>query len=281
MFTLLVSVLMTSFVIMLASLSGVIFTWKTIGGWLKPRLHTMVAFAMGIFLVIIYGLIEEITHEGFTVAIFIAFLCGGVLLELATKVLPKGSHHHHHGSCEHTATMIDARRVLAGDAIHNIHDGLVLVPAFLVSPVVGFGTAFGIFLHEIVQEIAEFFILRSAGYTTKKALMLNFAVSSTILIGIILSWWLASTFQIGHLLVAVSAGGFTYIIIRDIAPSIAKEAHRSKKYLSYVLAISAGVIIMLAVTLILPGHQELYEDEYPLPEGFGLALTTATNPEMG
>ena len=66
-----------------------------------------------------------------------------------------------------------------GDAIHNVHDGIILVPAFLVSPVVGFGTALAILFHETVQEIAEFFILLGAGYSIKKALLLNLIVSTT------------------------------------------------------------------------------------------------------
>lgn len=276
---LLTYILLTSFLIMAASLSGIVFAWKTIGDWLKPRLHIMIALAMGVFMVIVYGLVAEVMHTNITLTTLFAFLLGGILLEIVTTLLPKGSHVHHHGSCEHTATAIDARRVLVGDALHNIHDGLVLVPAFLVSPVVGFGTAAGVLLHEIVQEIAEFFILRGAGYSTKKALVLNFAVSSTILIGVALSWFLVSTFQIGNMLIAMSAGGFSYIIVRDIAPSIMKEARKTKRYLPYILAICAGALIMLAITFIVPTHEE-YEDEYPLPEGFGLA-TTVTNLVLG
>ena len=218
-----------------------------------------------------YGLMTEVIHEGLTSGAIAMFLLGGVLLEIATALLPKNSHHHHHGSCNNNATTIDARRVLIGDAIHNVHDGLILVPAFLVSPVVGIATASGIFLHEIVQEIAEFFILREAGYSTKKALVWNFIVSTTILIGVGFALWFMTALPVVGLLIALSAGGFTYIIIRDIGPSVYQSAKKTKKYTAHSMAILIGALIMFSVTMLLPhGHHHEHEDAYPLPEGFEL-----------
>ncbi len=272
MTTLLFSVFIASFVIMLASLSGVLFAWKTIGAWLKPRLHYMVALATGVLMVMAYTLIEEALHEGFSFGIISMFLLGGLLLEVATRFLPKHSHHHHHGACEHTPTSIDARRVLMGDAMHNVHDGLVLVPAFMVSPAVGIGTTLGVFLHEVVQEIAEFFILKGAGYSTKKALLWNFLVSTSLLFGVAISLLLASTMEIGHLLVALSAGGFTYIIFRDLLPSIITQAKKQNRYLPYISALLIGALLVYGLSFLLPHNHEHTDDAYPLPEGFGLAM---------
>jgi len=156
------------------------------------------------------------------------------------------------------------------DAVHNVHDGLTLVPAFLVSPVVGFGTAAGILLHEIVQEISEFFILKEAGYTARKALLYNFAVSSTILIGIILATTLVATERFSGPLIAFSAGGFLYVLFRDLAPSIISHARAEKKYLQYGISFCIGFVLMLSVSLFVP-HELDHEEEYPLPEGFELA----------
>lgn len=275
MTSLLFPVLIASCVIMLASLAGVVFTWKTIGVWLKPRLHYMVALATGVLMVMAYSLIEEALHEGLTPVILGMFILGGVLLEGITLVLPKHSHHHHHGACEHVPTSIDARRVLLGDAMHNVHDGLVLVPAFMVSPAVGIGTTLGVFLHEVVQEIAEFFILTGAGYSAKKALIWNFIVSTTLLLGIAISILLVSTMEIGHSLVALSAGGFTYIIFRDLLPSIIKQAKKQERYLPYLGAVCIGALLVFGLSLLLPHNHEHADEDYPLPEGFGLALNEA------
>jgi zinc and cadmium transporter len=256
---------------MIASLSGAVFASRFLGGWLAPRLRYLVALAAGVFIVIIYNLTEEVLHEGITPWAAGAFVLGAVLLDLVTRLLPKNTHHHHGPHPEHPHAPIDARRMLAGDAVHNIHDGLTLVPAFLVSPAVGLGTAAGVLLHEIVQEIAEFFVLREAGYSVRKALTWNFAVSGTILVGAGLALTLTSVETLALPLVAFSAGGFTYIVLRDLLPSVISHAKAEQKYLQYAAAFAAGLCIMLAVSFVAPhGHEE--EEEFHVPEGFGIAM---------
>lgn len=261
---------LSALLIMLASLFGAIFTWKVLNEWLTARLHHLVAVAAGVFSVIIYGLGSEALHEGINSEVVSAFFVGAFLLGAITFLLPKGTHHHHSPHPEHHHTPIDARRMMIGDAIHNIHDGLTLVPAFIVSPVVGFGTAAGVLLHELVQEVSEFFILREAGWSTKRALFWNFVVSSTILVGIVLALILVETEGIGHLLVAFSAGGFTYVLLRDLIPSVISHARSEKRVLSYTLAFLFGLGIMLAVSLAAPHEHHEEEESFPLPEGFWL-----------
>ncbi len=262
--------LLTAFVIMLASLSGKLMTWGLVGTWLTPRMRYLVALAAGVFTVIIYGLLEEVVHEGgLSLMVVGAFLLGMVLLEGLTRLLPKGTHHHHGLHPEHTHGKLDARRMMLGDAVHNVHDGLTLVPAFLVSPAVGIGTALGVFLHEVVQEISEFFVLREAGYSVRSALTWNFVVSATILVGVVLSATLASVEAFELPLIAFAAGGFSYVLVRDFAPSIVRRAREDKKYGSYLALFLTGLILMATVAFIFP-HEEHHEDEFPLPEGFGL-----------
>ena len=266
-------ILISAIFIMLASLSGAVFAWKTLGDWLTPRLRYLIALAAGVFVVIIYGLLTEVFHEsGITYTTVLAFILGAVLLEGVIRLMPENTHHHHEVNCDHPHGFLDARRMMMVDAVHNIHDGLTLVPAFLVSPVVGFGTATGILLHEIVQEISEFFILKEAGYPARKALLWNFAVSSTILIGILFAMILVATERFSGPLIAFSAGGFLYVLFRDLGPSIISHAHAEKKYLQYGISFCIGFLLMLSVNLLVP-HEFNYENVLPLPEGFGLART--------
>lgn len=265
-------ILLSAIIIMLASLAGAVFAWKTLGTWLAPRLRYLIALAAGVFTVLIYGLVTELFHEGITYTVVLAFLLGIVLLEGVVRLLPKSPHHEHHEvCCDHAHGKLDARRMMMVDAVHNVHDGLMLVPAFLVSPVVGFGTAVAILLHEIVQEISEFFILREAGYTVRKALLWNFAVSSTILIGVILATTLINIEGLTAPLIAFSAGGFLYVLFRDLAPSILSHAKTEKKFLHYGISFGVGLVLMLTVSMLVP--HEHHDEEFPLPEGFGLART--------
>lgn len=257
---------------MLASLAGAVFASKFLGDWLAPRLRYFVALAAGVFMVIVYSLVEESLHEGFSIEVAGAFLLGGVLLDVITRLMPKETHHHHEPHPEHHHTPIDARRMLIGDAVHNIHDGLALVPAFLVSPIVGIGTAGGVLLHEIVQEIAEFFVLREAGYSVRKALTWNFIVSATILIGVAVATLLVSVEEFVHPLVAFSAGSFTYVIGRDLLPSVFRHARAEHKYGTYAFVLAIGVALMLAISFIAPHGDEGHDEEFLVPEGFGIAM---------
>jgi zinc and cadmium transporter len=263
--------------IMLASLTGKLFTWSVFDAWLSPRLHYLVAFAAGVFVIVIASLLEEVVHEGLSLESVGAFMLGGVLLELMTRLLPKNTHHHHGPETGHEHGALDARRMLVGDGVHNIHDGLTLVPAFLVSPTVGITTATGILVHEMVQEVSEFFVLRKAGYSVRKALILNFVTSATILIGVALALFAASFEELVHLLVPFAAGGFFYVVVRDLTPSIVRHARADGKYVSYLASFAGGLLLMAAVSLLAPHalHEEPNED-FLLPPGFDIAYTNTS-----
>lgn len=256
---------------MLASLAGSVFASKILSEWLAPRLRYFIALSAGVFVVIIYSLVEEALHDGLSLEVLGAFLLGGMLLEVITRLMPKETHHHHGPHPEHHHGTIDARRMLIGDAVHNVHDGLALVPAFLVSPAVGLGTAAGVLLHELVQEIAEFFVLREAGYTVRKALTLNFIVSTTILIGVGLAATLASVETLAQPLVAFSAGSFIYVTGRDLLPSMVRHAHTEQRYGRYALALIAGMLLMLVISFVAP-HDTHEEEEFLVPEDFGIVM---------
>ena len=80
---------------------------------------------------------------------------------------------------------LDARRLLLTDGIHNAADGIFLAASYAVSPALALVAGVSIFVHEALQEISEFFVLKDAGYSTKGALVVNFLTSSTIIIGAI------------------------------------------------------------------------------------------------
>ena len=56
-------ILLSSFIIMLASLAGVIFVWKNLGRLIEKNLHFLVSFSAGVFLFVTYNLsLETIEH---------------------------------------------------------------------------------------------------------------------------------------------------------------------------------------------------------------------------
>ncbi|PCI89999.1 hypothetical protein COB18_02675 [Candidatus Kaiserbacteria bacterium] len=248
-----------AFIIMLASLVGIIFTWYSAGTWLQKNLRYLVTFSAGVFIIVSYGLFtESIELGGNIIYVALSALLGAVLLEGASRLIPN-SHHHHGPTSEHEHTPTDARRLLLGDALHNTIDGILLVPAFLIDIRVGIATTLAIFLHEIVQEISEFFVLKEAGFSTARALIVNFIVSSTILIGVFISLFTSSASNMIPLLTSFAAGAFLYVIFRDLLPSTFRDIQRAKNYTHHAAAAVLGILVMFGVTAITP--HELHEVE--------------------
>lgn len=257
--------ILASFSIMLASLAGIFFIWHTSGLWLERNLRYLTSFALGVFVVTIILLIGESWElKANLPELILAVVLGAVFLHLAIRLIPKA--HHHHGKeisdCEiNKHSHIDARRMLLGDAIHNVGDGILLVPAFLIDVRIGLATAVAVFLHELVQEIAEFFVLREAGYSTTSALGKNFLVSATILIGVGIGFYISDYEHLIAPLLAFSAGGFWYVVIKDLLPDIISQAGENKKEIAkHASTVVVGVGLMFLVS-ILTGHSHVFEDD--------------------
>jgi zinc and cadmium transporter len=246
--------------IMLASLSGIIFTSRRLGSWMERNLPFLATFSIGIFAVVTWELFGEALEEGTLATIIASVIVGMVLVKVLSLLIPD-AHHHHDPHPDHSHSHLDARRILMGDAIHNIGDGLLLVPAFLIDAQLGIATAAGIFLHELVQEISEYFILKEAGYSTRDALVRNFATSATILIGVFLGTNLASIEWLKIPLMGISAGGFLFIILRDLVPHTVKSIREKGRGDKHVQAIVFGILIMLGVNAVLPHSHEEQSDK--------------------
>lgn len=255
-------IILSGFAVMIASLAGILFTRERASKFLEKNIKTLIAFSAGVFIVITYSLFSESIEHGTSLAVIIAStIVGGAFLELMSHIIPH-AHHHHDAASGHTHSRIDARRVLLGDAAHNIGDGIILVPAYLAGPVVGIGTTVAILFHEMVQEIAEYFILREAGYSVRQALLRNFIVSGTIFIGIFAALFFTHTEEFEGPLLAFAAGGFLYIIFRDLLPSVYESIKKSGKFLPFLLVLVLGIAIMYSVTHVVPHeHEEVHTEE--------------------
>jgi zinc and cadmium transporter len=235
-------ILIAAIAIMIASLAGVISIHATIGRAVDAKLPYLVSFAAGVLLLsAVYLSIEAVHTLGSLWYALPLVLIGYAAVALMDYLWPQ-FHHHHDADC--TVNHTSGRRVLIGDGIHNIADGLVLVPAFLASPLVGLGVAISILAHEFVQEVSEFFVLKKAGYSTTAALGLNFLVSSSILIGVVIGLLLTDTVYLQGVLLALSAGYFINIVFNDLLP------HRHTELSRHNAPIHIGMIIigMLAIT---------------------------------
>ncbi|OGG45630.1 hypothetical protein A2673_02615 [Candidatus Kaiserbacteria bacterium RIFCSPHIGHO2_01_FULL_50_13] len=242
--------------VMLISLSGVICTVHVFGAWMNRNLTYLATFSAGVLTILAYHLVIESVHESESVAIVAgSIIAGAIILEIIHHALPHQEHHHHEMPADHAHSEIDGRRVLFSDAIHNITDGFIIVPAFFIDWTIGLAATVGILLHELVQEISEFFVLKEAGYTTKKTLTLNFIASSTILVGVVLALVLASFDGLLAILAGLAAGGFLSLVVRDLLPN-AFVSIRAHGYLFvHIVAALLGAVLMFGVITLMP-HEE-------------------------
>jgi zinc transporter ZupT len=106
----------------------------------------------------------------------------------------------------------------------------------------------GIFVHEIIQETSEFFVLKEAGFSTKKALLVNLLVSSTILIGSVGSYFLIQTFEsIESILLALAAGSFLIVVIYDLIPHSIRTSSNRTHYIKHLFFFMLGILIMFGI----------------------------------
>lgn len=252
--------LIASFVVMAASLVGKLTTWRAVGPLLERNLDYLTSFSAGVFLVVAYHLAGETLAHAVSPGAAVAWILGGALgVWLLFKLLPS-LHEHRHGH-EDEGHVIDTRRVLFSDGLHNVGDGMVLAAAFAVNVPLGVAAAISILIHELVQEVSEFFILREAGYSTRQALILNFLVSSTILVGALGAYFLLGLFELVEVpLLGLSTGAFLVVVLGDLIPHSLKTSHGWRHVVRHLGWFVAGVVLMWGVSFFAAhGHDNDYD----------------------
>lgn len=138
---------------------------------------------------------------------------------------------------------------LVGDSIHNFIDGLVIAGAFMVDIKVGIATSIAVALHEIPQEIGDYGVLIYSGMSHVRALVYNYAVSLTVVLGGIVGYFAFQNSQaILPYLLPIAAGGFVYIAASDLVPEMKKETSTKKSIISISIFV-AGILLMYVMKL--------------------------------
>ncbi len=138
---------------------------------------------------------------------------------------------------------------LVSDGLHNLIDGVLIGASYLVSVQVGLATTLAVALHELPQEIGDFGVLLHAGYSTRKALCLNFLSASVAILGTLIALALgARSAAFSQAMLPITAGSFIYIAGSDLVPEMVKEQD-TKRSLIQLLGMAAGMGMMLLLAL--------------------------------
>ncbi len=250
----LIEIIIASFIVMFAALGGAISFWRVIGRVIEKNLGLLISFTAGLFLFVSYELGREaILHSPNVESGLLWILIGTVGIWIIFKLLP---HSHKHDNVKEE-NAIDIRKLLIGNGIHNVGDGVLLAIAFSVDTYLGIMATLSIFIHELVQETSTFFVLRKAGYTIKKSVLINFMVSGTILVGSVGGFFLLSIFSaLEAVLLGIAAGVFLVVVLQDLIPHSYHELKCRKCFFSHVLAFIIGLSLMSFISSIVPHSHE-------------------------
>lgn len=162
----------------------------------------------------------------------------GILAFFVLEKLVLWRHCHIHDCEVHDGSVFP---VLIGDAFHNFVDGAVIAAAVMTSVPLGVSTALAVAAHEIPQEVGDFAILLHAGYSRRRALLLNVTSGLASAGGAIVA--LVALNQVPVILpycLALAAASFLYVAMADLIPGLHRgrtDAHSMRQ----IVLIAAGV----------------------------------------
>jgi zinc and cadmium transporter len=165
-------------------------------------------------------------------------LLAGILVFFVLEKLVLLRHCHTEECRVHEAA---APLVLLGDAFHNFIDGATICAAVLTSVPLGVNTAIAVAAHEIPQEVGDVAILLAAGYSRRRALMLNVVSGAAGLVGALVAYGAVGLLpEVRPFVLACSSASLLYIAMSDLIPGL----HRGQSdygAFQQVLLIAAGV----------------------------------------
>jgi zinc and cadmium transporter len=163
--------------------------------------------------------------------------------------------HHQHSTKDSQKPHHIGKIVVAGDSLHNFFDGLGIAVAFAISPAVGFATTLAFMIHEIPQEIGDYAIFISSGWSRKNALLINFFSGLTAVLGCLVGIFLIDTFEIiEQPILFLTAGSLIYIALADLIPESNNQNMKHHKNFRFSVfgSFTFGIILMYGLTFLEP-----------------------------
>ena len=210
-----------------------------------PPVPGLISYAVGTLLgVALLALVPEALDLAQNPRTVLGTLLAGILgfFMLEKLVLWR---HCRTGECEgHNSS---ASLVLIGGAFHNFADGAIIGAAVLISVPLGVSTTLAVAAHQVPQEVGDFAVLLGAGYSRRRALMLNSISALAGIVGAVAMYTAVDQLPAAlPYVLALAAGSFLYVAMADLIPDL----HRGQINIGsirQVLLIGAGVMTILAL----------------------------------
>jgi len=190
----------------------------------------------GVFIHLVFRLANKI---GYTRITGLAVLIGLIMSFLLERIIHWHCHHADHEYEPFSLVLV------AGDAVHNILDGILIASSFLASGSAGLAATIAVAMHKVPKEIGDFGILVHSGFSRMQALAFNIGISTFMFLGAGVVLGISSIVEnsVAFLLPLV-IGNFVYIAGSDLLPEM-KDVDGHWGY--HILVFSVGVAIMYAI----------------------------------
>ncbi|OQW30899.1 MAG: hypothetical protein A4E19_09140 [Nitrospira sp. SG-bin1] len=231
-------------------------------GWRQRVMPYLLSYATGTMLATaIIGLIPEALERINVYEVGISILAGLVLFfVLEWTVIWRHSHedlpesgHETHGHGQGHAQGMEKKTgmlVLIGDAVHNMADGIAIGAACVASPGLGLVTTLAVLGHEVPQELSDFTILLSSGFSRWKAFFWNTLSGMGTLVGVVAAYGgLGYAETIVPYALSVAAASFLYIGLADLVPGLHGRMGAAKGVWQFAMMI-AGMVTIATLTML-------------------------------
>ncbi len=201
----------------------------------------LVSYAVGALLAVaLLALLPEALETLPASGVFATLLVGILIFFLLEKLVLL--RHCHTDECHAHGAAVPL--VLLGDAFHNFIDGATVAAAVLTSVPLGINTAIAVAAHEIPQEVGDVAILLAAGYSRRRALLLNVLSGASGIAGALVAYGTVGLVpELRPYILALSSASLLYIAMSDLIPDL----HRGPmdRGVRQVILIAAGVVTVV------------------------------------
>jgi zinc and cadmium transporter len=168
-------------------------------------------------------------------------------------------HHHHHvlagekHNHEHREPLKPfAYLNLIGEGIHNFLDGTIIAASYLISMEIGFIATIAIVFHEVPQEMGDFGILVHGGLSAGRALLYNFLVALTAVIGALVMFFASPAVpSLSLVMLSIAGGGFLYIALANLVPELQHETRPGRISVQLVFLV-LGIALLYYIGIFFP-----------------------------
>ena len=205
----------------------------------------LVSYAVGALLAVAFLLLLPEALQSLPASQVFATLLAGIIAFFLLEKWVVLHHFHHHAEDGHSHDHATATLVIIGDAFHNFIDGATVCAALLSSVPLGVNTAIAVAAHEIPQEVGDVAILLAAGYSRKRALLLNVVSGLSGIAGAIVAYVAVELVpSVRPFLLAFSSASLMYIAMSDLIPDL-HRGQSDRSALRQVLLMAAGIATVL------------------------------------